>query len=122
MGMLKRLGNEVVYLRAAMRSLKKVRAVYDNPKLTYPDVIEGLARTKPNNIAIYFEDRKLTYREFDQAANRYARRVLAQGLGKGHIVALMMENRPEYLIQQFCMSNIFFKRQKCSERLLKPFL
>ena len=98
MGLFKRIGNEVLYLRAALRSLKKLSAIYDNPKLTYPDVIEGLAKTKPNNIAIYFEDRKLTYREFDEAANRYARWAIAQGLGKGHTVALMMENRPEYLI------------------------
>ncbi|MGV8997971.1 MAG: long-chain-acyl-CoA synthetase [Parvibaculaceae bacterium] len=98
MGLFKRIGNEILYLRAALRSLKKLSSIYDNPKLTYPDVIEGLAKTKPNNIAIYFEDRKITYREFDEAANRYARWALAQGLGKGHTVALMMENRPEYLV------------------------
>lgn len=98
MGLFKRVGNEVLYLRAALRSLKKLTAIYDNPKLTYPDLIEGFAKTKPNNIAIYFEDRKMTYRELDEAANRYARWALAQGLGKGHTVALMMENRPEYLV------------------------
>ena len=98
MGLFKRIGNEVIYLRAALRSLKKLTSIYDNPKLTYPDVIEGFAKTKPDNIAIYFEDRKITYREFDEAANRYARWVMAQGMGKGHTVALMMENRPEYLI------------------------
>lgn len=98
MGLFKRIKNEIIYLRAALRTLKTVGSVYERPKETYPDLIEHLARTKPNNIAIYFEDRAITYREFDEAANRYARWVLAQGLGRGDVVALMMDNRPEYLI------------------------
>ncbi len=98
MGLFKRVKNEIIYLRAALRTLKKLGNIYKHTKETYPDVIEHLARTKPNNVAIYFEDRVITYREFDEAANRYARWALAQGLGRGDVVALMMENRPEYLI------------------------
>ena len=98
MGLFKRIGNEIIYLRAALRSLSRLGDIYKHPNETFPDMIEGFARTKPNNIAIYFEDRKITYRELDEAANRYARWAMAQGLGKGHVVAVMMENRPEYII------------------------
>ena len=98
MGLFKRIGNEIIYLRAALRSLSRLGDIYKHPNETFPDMIEGFARTKPNNVAIYFEDRKITYRELDEAANRYARWAMAQGLGKGHVVAVMMENRPEYII------------------------
>ena len=98
MGLFRRIRNEIIYLRAALRTLKRLRNIYKNPKETFPDVIEHLARTKPDNIAIYFEDRKLTYREYNEEANRYARWAIAQGLGRGHVVALMMENCPQYLI------------------------
>lgn len=98
MGLFKRVSNEIIYLRAALRSLSRLGDIYKDPSQTFPDLIEGFARTKPNNVAIYFEDTEITYREFDAAANRYARWVMAQGMGKGHTVALMMENRPEYLI------------------------
>lgn len=98
MGLFKRIKNEIIYLRAALRTLKRLGKIYKNPKETYPDVIERLAREKPNNIAIYFEDRKLTYREFNEEANRYARWAMAQGIGRGDVVALMMENCPQYLI------------------------
>lgn len=98
MGLFKRIGNEIIYLRAALRSLSRLGDIYKHPNETFPDLIEGFARNKPNNIAIYFEDRKITYRELDEAANRYARWAIAQGLGKGHVVAVMMENRPEYII------------------------
>tara|TARA_R110000824_G_scaffold118960_2_gene271463 strand:- start:83977 stop:85776 length:1800 start_codon:yes stop_codon:yes gene_type:complete len=98
MGLFKRIGNEIIYLRAALRSLSRLGDIYKHPDQTYPDMIEALARDKPKNIAIYFEDRKITYREFDEAANRYARWAISQGIGRGDVVALMMENRPEYLI------------------------
>ncbi len=98
MGLFKRIGNEITYFRAALRTLGRLGDIHKHPDRTFPDVIEGLAATKPNNIAILFEDRKITYREFNEAANRYARWAKAQGIGRGEVVALMMENRPEYLI------------------------
>ncbi|HUD50697.1 long-chain-acyl-CoA synthetase [Parvibaculum sp.] len=98
MGLFRRIRNEIVYVRAALRTLKRLGDIYKTPSKTFADTIEELARSKPNNIAIYFEDRKITYRELDQAASRYARWVLAQGAGKGDVIALMMENRAEYVI------------------------
>ncbi|HEY4344392.1 MAG TPA: long-chain-acyl-CoA synthetase [Parvibaculum sp.] len=98
MGLFKRIGNEITYLRAAMRTLGRLGDIHKHPDRTFPDVIEGFAASKPDNIAIYFEDRKISYREFNEAANRYARWAKAQGIGRGDVVALMMENRPEYLI------------------------
>ena len=39
----------------------------------------------------------MTYRALAERANRYARWALAQDLGKGETVCLMMPNRPEYM-------------------------
>jgi len=97
MGFFGQLGKEIVFLRSAMGTLKRVTGIYENPDRTFADVIEDLARDKPDNIAIYFEDREITYREFNAEANRYAHWARAQGLKKGDVVALLMENRPEYL-------------------------
>lgn len=98
MGFFRRIRNEIIYLRAALRTLGRLSAIYKTPNRTFADTIEDLAQSKPRNVAIYFENRKITYRELDEAANRYARWAQAQGIGKGDVVALMMENRPEYLI------------------------
>src|SRR5690606_2433952 len=98
MGFFRRIRNEIIYLRAALRTLGRLSAIYKTPNRTFADTIEDLAKSKPKNVAIYFENRKITYRELDEAANRYARWAQAQGIGKGDVVALMMENRPEYLI------------------------
>src|SRR5690554_132002 len=45
--------------------------------------------------AIFYQDVKITYREFNEWANRFAHYFRAQGIGKGDVVALYLENRPE---------------------------
>ncbi len=59
--------------------------------------IEKLARDKPLHTAIYYEERKINYQEFNKLANRYANYFFNQGFKKGDVVALLMPNRPEYL-------------------------
>ncbi len=81
-------------MRRLLRRVGKLKA--DSPN-TVADIIERWARERPDNVAIYFEDKRYTYGEYDGAANRYARWAQAQGLKRGDVVALLMENRPEYL-------------------------
>ncbi|MEQ8745929.1 long-chain-acyl-CoA synthetase [Pyruvatibacter sp.] len=97
--MLNRLGKEVTYLRSAVRTLGRLKDIQKNPERTWADIIENLAATKPNNVAIYGEDGStITYRQLDERANRYARWALASGAKKGDAIALLMENRPEYIV------------------------
>lgn len=60
--------------------------------------LEKQAKKRPSQTAILFEDRSISYREFNEAANRYAHLFKSRGFKKGDVVALLMENRPEYLI------------------------
>jgi fatty-acyl-CoA synthase len=96
--MFQTLRNEIVFAKSAIRTLNRVKNLYENPSFTGADAFEEIARQYPDNVAIYFEDRAITYREFDAEANRYARWAQSQGLKAGDTMALFMENRPEYLI------------------------
>ena len=60
--------------------------------------IAGYADSSPDSIAIYFEDKEITYRELINGANQYSHWFLDNGLQKGDVVALLMENRPEFLM------------------------
>lgn len=60
--------------------------------------LEKQASKRPNQSAILYEERIITYREFNEKANRYASLFRERGFKKGDVVALLMENRPEYLI------------------------
>jgi fatty-acyl-CoA synthase len=67
-------------------------------RLSVADVIERRARDHPDRPFVLFETRRLSYGEFNAAANRVADWARGQGLGCGDSVALLMENRPEYLV------------------------
>lgn len=60
--------------------------------------LERSATRNPTGLAIIFEDRHYTYRELNAWANRMAHAFKAQGLGKGDVVAVFLENRPELLV------------------------
>jgi fatty-acyl-CoA synthase len=66
-------------------------------RYTAADLIEESARRYADRVFVEFEGRTLTYAEFNRTANRVAHWAIDRGLQKGHVVALMMENRPEYL-------------------------
>ena len=69
----------------------------DAKSLTLGTLIERNADAYGDRPAILYEDRSLTYGEFNQWANRIARYFQDQGLGKGDAIAVMLENRPELL-------------------------
>ena len=56
-----------------------------------------VART-PEAVAISFEGRSLTYRELEEAANRLAHLLAAQGVGPGECVALLFSRSAEAIV------------------------
>jgi fatty-acyl-CoA synthase len=64
---------------------------------TVADLVEQWAERTPDAIAVRFEGRSTSYRELDEAANRFANWARSAGVGHGDVVAVLMENRPEYL-------------------------
>jgi len=51
----------------------------------------------PEKLALIFEAERLTFRQLDEAANQVANFLLGQGLKKGDVVAIDMDNKPEFL-------------------------
>ena len=56
-----------------------------------------VART-PEAVAVTFEGRSMTYRELEEAANRLAHLLAAQGVGPGERVALLFERSAEAIV------------------------
>jgi fatty-acyl-CoA synthase len=94
---LERIRSEFAYLSGALRALSKVTKIARNPTRTYPDVADELARLHGNRLALISDRERLTFQQYNERANQYARWALKEGLAKGEVVALMMPNRPEYL-------------------------
>jgi fatty-acyl-CoA synthase len=92
------LKREYIYIRCLGRTLVRMRAVGPDSTRTIVDIVEEFAARRPANVAIFYQDRTVSYRQLDEGANRVARWAQAQGIARGDAVVLLMENRPEYLM------------------------
>ncbi|HET7083972.1 MAG TPA: long-chain-acyl-CoA synthetase [Rhizomicrobium sp.] len=88
---------EYIYLTSIARTLWLLRLVKPHSSRSIVDIVEAQARRRPHNLAILCQDQRLTYAGLEARANRYAHWALAQGIGRGSVVALLMENRPDYI-------------------------
>src|SRR5262245_47152096 len=92
-----RFKDDVVFLNGALRALKNTTPIAKNPAQVFPRFIEELAARYGDKPALTGDRETLSYRGLAERANRYARWALARDLAKGEVVALLMQNRPEYL-------------------------
>lgn len=97
MGLIERLASDYAYLTGSLRALSKIGDVAKNPGRTYPQVVRTLAEKYGDRPALVSARERLTYRQYNARSEQYTRWALANGVGKGDVVALMMPNRPEYM-------------------------
>ncbi len=76
--------------------------------LTVGQVIENLASSRPNEVAIDYGDREfvLTWRQLDELTDKIAKGWLKLGIGKGDHVAIWATNVPEWLLTLFSTAKI----------------
>src|SRR5437773_7732628 len=84
-------------LKAWARALELTAPIARNPSMTLPIRIGDLAGSFGDKIALIGEHEALSFRELAALSNRFARWALEQGLGRGHVVCLVMHNCPDYL-------------------------
>jgi len=65
------------------------------------DMLRRSAERFPRKPAILWEDKSLSYRDLDRAANRMANTLLSLGYGKGSKVGILSRNRIEYGVAFF---------------------
>ncbi len=93
MGLIK----EVKFALDAFRLTNGVKKIVKNPDENFVTRFEAMADKYKNNEAIVFEGARWTYAELEERANRYAHWVQEQNIGTNQTIALLMENRSEYL-------------------------
>jgi len=69
--------------------------------LHFASAWELVADTVPDSEAVIQGDRRLTWRDYEAAASRFAGAIEAAGVGSGSKVSLYLWNCPEYLIAHF---------------------
>lgn len=71
---------------------------------TIPDLIDELARRYPDREALVGSEQRYTYRKLREEVRRLARGLHALGVRRGDKVAILMGNRPEWLIADFAIT------------------
>jgi long-chain acyl-CoA synthetase len=69
--------------------------------LNLASIIEESARRYPGEMAIRYDDARLTYADLKESVHRTANALLGLGLSDGDRVALMMPNHPEFTVAYF---------------------
>ena len=99
MGILESFRRDSRFLAIGARVAWSMRNVKPDGSMTAADLVERRAAKTPNAEAIRFEGRSFTWAEYDRGGNRYANWARQLGIERGDVVAVLMENRPEFL---FC--------------------
>ncbi len=89
-----------------------IRMALDGPRLlpfatgSPAQRVRHWARRTPDSLAIAFGASRISWREVDAAADRYASWLRHEGIGRGDVIALMMDNRPAFLFAFTAISRI----------------
>ncbi|NRA07529.1 MAG: acyl--CoA ligase [Myxococcales bacterium] len=75
----------------------------NDPRLTLGRFLRDVAARHPERTAVVSEDRSLSYRELEAEARLLARALVGKGVVKGARVALLMANRPEWLVASYAV-------------------
>ncbi|MFL8987394.1 long-chain-acyl-CoA synthetase [Pseudomonas sp. QLc11A] len=67
---------------------------------------EQATSRNPDGPALLQDDVTLSYSEVNQWANRIAHHLIGQGIGKGDVVAVFIENRPELLVTILAVAKV----------------
>lgn len=78
-----------------------VPAAVEVPDVPLPALLSASAARVPDRPAIRFFGRSISYRELDEAVNRFANVLIGLGVGKGDRVALFMPNCPQMVIAYY---------------------
>src|SRR5258708_22600978 len=70
------------------------------------DALRRSAARSPRQRAVHFQERDITYSELDTLANRIARLLMENGIGRGEAVAIFATNSPEYAATFFGCARI----------------
>lgn len=79
------------------RTARALRAALPNGRVSSSHLVAERARSRPEDLAIAFEDQRYSWREVDEETNRWANFFASLGIVKGNTVALLLDNRPEYI-------------------------
>jgi citronellyl-CoA synthetase len=85
-------------LPSVIEGLKYLRKTDQEEKLSIGSYIERNAAEYPHFPAVLYENQSFSHSTFNAWVNRYANYLASEGIRKGDVVVVLLENRPEVLV------------------------
>jgi acyl-CoA synthetase (AMP-forming)/AMP-acid ligase II len=92
--------------RGLMRLVADVPKLLPNGSCSPAQLCEHWARKTPDALALAYLDERYRWSELDRHAERYASWFASRGIGRGDVVALMMDNRPDFVFIVLALSKL----------------
>jgi fatty-acyl-CoA synthase len=89
-----------------LKAIERTSRIEANPHRLFADLIEELAQRQPDRPALLSDRDTFNYRQLNERINRYARWALAQGIGKGETVCVLLTGQPDYLAAWLGLSKV----------------
>jgi citronellyl-CoA synthetase len=93
-------------LPTILRIQKQVQNVGTENRESWGSMLEENAKEYPENPAVKSAEAQLSWREYNEAVNRCANYFISNGMKKGDVACVFLENRPELLIVYSAMAKI----------------
>jgi long-chain acyl-CoA synthetase len=71
------------------------------PVIPLHQILDESAKKFPDNTAIIFQDKKITYRELIKEVNSFAAGLQKNGLAKNNRLAIYLPNIPQFIISYY---------------------
>lgn len=84
--------------------------------LSIATLIENHAARRPQHDALTFENQRYTYARFNAQANRFARVLKQGGIGRGDVVGVLLDNRPETLLLVAALAKLGAAAAMCNTK------
>lgn len=93
-------------LPTILRTQKQIFKVDTDNRESWGSMLEENAKKFPDNPAVKSTEAYLSWREYNEAVNRWANFFISKGIKKGDVACIFLENRPELLIVYSAMAKI----------------
>lgn len=104
--MLRKLPSIVKALPRVVKGLKVANVKQPDQPCGLAFTFEQATQRNPEGPALLHGTVSLSYAQANQWANRIAHHLLAQGIGKGDVVGIFIENRPELLVTVLAVAKL----------------
>ncbi len=97
MGFVESLRTNITDIKGNYRVFSRIPQFLPQGHWNSARFLEKHAREIPHHLALAYEQRRYTWREVNEISNQYADFFVKQGIGRGDVVSLVMDNRPEFV-------------------------